>query len=81
MTSQVHMLFNIFVSTVRCMERLKHVQVTKKCSEGKQARVEMEASKTNQTRWESMTQHFHTIPTSCAIFRLFLDFDLVIAVR
>ena len=30
--------------------------------------VGMQASKTNQTRWESMTpQHFHTIPTSCAI--------------
>ena len=30
--------------------------------------VGMEASKTNQTRWESTTpQHFHTIPTSCAI--------------
>ena len=28
----------------------------------------MEAVKTNQTRWESMIpQHFHTIPTSCAI--------------
>ena len=40
----------------------------KKFSEGKQAHVGMEASKTNQTRWESMTpQHFHTIPTSCAI--------------
>ena len=33
-------------------------------------RVGMEASKTNQTRWESMTpQHFHTIPTSCAILQ------------
>ena len=41
----------------------------KKFSEGKQAHVVMEALKTNQTRWESMTpQHFHTIPTSCAIF-------------
>jgi len=30
----------------------------------------MEALKTNQTRWESMTpQHLHTIPTSCAILR------------
>ena len=37
-------------------------------SEGKQAHVGMEALKTNQTRWESMTpQHFHTIRTSCAI--------------
>ena len=40
----------------------------KKFSEGKQVHVGMEALKTNQTRWESMTpQHFHTIPTSCAI--------------
>ena len=40
----------------------------KKFSEGKQAHVGMEALKTNRTRWESMTpQHFHTIPTSCAI--------------
>ena len=40
----------------------------KKFSEGKQAHVGMEALKSNQTRWESMTpQHFHTIPTSCAI--------------
>jgi len=40
----------------------------KKFSEGKQAHLGMEASKTSQTRWESMTpQHFHTIPTSCAI--------------
>ena len=40
----------------------------KKFSEEKQAHVGMEASKTNQTRWESMTpQHLHTIPTSCAI--------------
>ena len=49
---------------------LSHIDVTshKKFSEGKQAHVGMEASKTNQTRWESMTpQHFHTIPTSCAI--------------
>ena len=38
----------------------------KKFSEGKQAHVGMEASKTNQTRWKS-PQHFHTIPTSCAI--------------
>ena len=39
-----------------------------KFSEGKQAHVGMEALKTNQTRWESTTpQHFHTIPTSCAI--------------
>ena len=39
-----------------------------KFSEGKQAHVGMEALKTNQTRWESVTpQHFHTIPTSCAI--------------
>ena len=37
-------------------------------SEGKQVYVGMEASKTNHTRWESMTlQHFHTIPASCAI--------------
>ena len=27
----------------------------------------MEASKTNQTRWGMTPQHFHTIPTSCAI--------------
>ena len=49
---------------------LRHVYLTshKKFSEEKQAHVGMEASKTNQTRWESMTpQHFHTIPTSCAI--------------
>ena len=40
----------------------------KKFSEGKQAHVGMEALKTNRTRWEWMTpQHFHTIPTSCAI--------------
>ena len=40
----------------------------KKFSEGKQTHVGMEALKTNQTRWESMTpQHFHTIPTSCGI--------------
>ena len=40
----------------------------KKFSEGKHAHVGMEASKTNQTRWDSMTpQHFHTIPKSCAI--------------
>ena len=42
----------------------------KKFSEGKQAHVGMEALKTNRTRWEWMTpQHFHTIPTSCAILR------------
>ena len=41
---------------------------SQKFSEGKQAHVGMGALKTNQTRWESMTpQHFHTIPTSCAI--------------
>ena len=43
-------------------------QVTKSFPSWKQAHVGMEASKTNQTRWEPMTpQHFHTIPTSCAI--------------
>ena len=37
-------------------------------SEGKQAHVGMEALKTNQSKWESMTpQHFHTISTSSAI--------------
>ena len=39
-----------------------------KSQKGKQAHVGMEALKTNQTRWESMTpQHFPTIPTPCAI--------------
>jgi len=46
----------------------KQQKQVSKFSEGKQAHVGMEASKTNQTRWESMTpQHFHTILTSCAI--------------
>ena len=52
-------------------EHVREMQYTshKKFSEGKQAHVEMEASKTNQTRWESMTpQHFHTIPTSSQAF-------------
>ena len=40
----------------------------KKFSEGKQAHVGMEALKTNQTRWESMTpQHFHTPQRSHSI--------------
>ena len=33
----------------------------------KQAHVGMEASKTNQTRWEWHHNTFHTIPTSCAV--------------
>ena len=54
------------------VRRITQVRCTytshKKFSEGKQAHVGMEASKTNQTRWKSMTpQHLHTIPTSCAI--------------
>ena len=39
----------------------------KKFSEGKQAHVGMESSKTNQTRMGMTPQHLHTIPTSCAI--------------
>ena len=39
----------------------------KKSSERKQVHVGMEASKTNQTKMGMTPQHFHTIPTSCAI--------------
>ena len=54
--------YNLVLSTINV------ITSHKKFSEGKQTHVGMEALKTNQTRWKSMTpQHFHTIPTSCAI--------------
>ena len=52
-----------FFSLKRHYKRKATETSHKKFSEGNQVDVEMEASKTNQTRWECMTpQHFHTIP-------------------
>ena len=61
-------MFSLERSVLLLAYACSNIQSHKKFSEGKQAHVGMEALKTNQTRWESMTpQHFHTIPTSCAI--------------
>ena len=54
---------NMYLNVISCNNTSD-----KMFSEGGQAHVEMGALKANQTRWESTTpQHFHTIPTSCAI--------------
>ena len=81
---QIHFGFNYhhqLAPAHKSAEYLDHRQVTKTFCEGKQVHVGMEASKTNQTRWEwhhnTFTPYLHLVPFCHHLHKYALCFFVV----